>query len=89
MKKIDLKKWELGCIYLKDKYDALYKRLKEANETFKHKGCYVLISVLDGSKRVYVQKFNNIFDAISEIKFNNTFGFRSYLKYEILPHRDI
>lgn len=89
MEKMDWTKWEEECAYLKDEYDALYKRLKDANETFKHHGHYVLISVLDRSKRVYVQKFNNIFDAISEIKFNNTFGFRSYLKYEIILHRDI
>ena len=57
------------------------EKIKGTNETFKRKGLYVLISVFDGSEEVFVQKFNNIFDVISEIKFNNRFGFRSYLKY--------
>lgn len=82
MEKMDWTKWEEECNYLKDKYDELFKRLKDANAAFKRQGHYTLISVLDGSKRVYVQKFNNIFDVISEIKFNNRLGFRSYLKYE-------
>lgn len=86
---MDWTEWEKKCAYLKDEYDALHKKLKELNKRFEHQGRYVLISVFDGSETVFVQKFNNIFDAISEIKFNNTFGFRSYLKYEILPHRDI
>ena len=92
MEKMDWTKWEEECNYLKDKYDELFKRLKDANAAFKRQGHYTLISVFisfDGSKKVYVQKFYHIFDAISEIKFNNSLGFRSYLKYEILLHRDI
>lgn len=86
MEKMDWKKWDEECASLKEKYDALYQKIKDENEKFKHRGCYILISVFvsfDGSKKVYMQKFNNIFDAISEIKFNNTIGFRSYLKYEV------
>lgn len=87
MEKMDWTEWEKECASLKDKYDALEKKLNDANKTFDkifaHRGRYVLISVFDGSETVFVQKFDNIFDTISEIKFNNRFGFRSYLKYDL------
>ena len=88
---MDYIEWEKKCAYLKDAYKAIsqkYERLIDEVKTINHGGKYVLKIVYTDGKE-HVQKFNSIFDAISEIKLNNTLGFRSYLKYEILPHRDI
>lgn len=80
---MDYMEWEKKCAYLKDAYTEIsqkYERLIDEVKTINHGGKYVLrIVCINGEE--YVQKFINIFDAISEIKINNTLGFRSYLKY--------
>lgn len=74
--------WEESYKSLMDKYEALSKRAErmiDRAKTLNHGGVYILYTKEINGK----QWFNNLQEAIEEVKFNQVLGLKSYLKYEV------
>lgn len=80
--KMEKLNWEESYKSLMDEYEALLKRAEKMIDrikTLNHGGVYILYTKEVNGK----QWFNNLHEAIEEVKFNQVLGLKSYLKYEV------
>lgn len=74
--------WKESYKSLMDEYEALLKRAERMIDRVKslnRGGVYILYTKEINGK----QWFNNLHEAIEEVKFNQVLGLKSYLKYEV------